>query len=60
MGSDLQIEYGPVRALTAVPRRVADTRKAKERLGFEAQVVLREGLQRLVTWWREQREGTLR
>lgn len=52
MGADLAIEYGPVRALTAVPRRVADTRFAKEKLGFEAAVDLETGLRRLVTWWR--------
>ncbi len=55
MGSDLEIEYGPVRALTAVPRRLADTRRAREVLGFEARVGLTEGLERLVTWWRKAR-----
>ncbi len=54
MDSDLAVEYGPERKLTAVPRRVADTRRAKELLGFEAQVSLDEGLRRLVTWWRKQ------
>ena len=52
MGSDVGIEYGPVRALTAVPRRLADTRLASERLGFAAAVPLREGLERLVSWWK--------
>ena len=56
MGSRLAIEYGPVRALTAVPRRLADTRLARERLGFVAQVSLHEGLERLVSWWRSRRE----
>jgi UDP-glucose 4-epimerase len=55
MQSDLPIEYGPVRALTAVPRRLADTRLARERLGFEARVGLTEGLERLVRWWRQAR-----
>jgi UDP-glucose 4-epimerase len=59
MGSGLDIEYGPVRALTAVPRRLADTRLARERLGFEAQVGMAEGLERLVAWWRRQRETAL-
>lgn len=54
MDSDLQVEYGPERKLTAVPRRVADTSRAKQFLGFEAQVSLDEGLRRLVTWWRKQ------
>ena len=51
MDSDLAIEHGPERTLTAVPRRLADTRRAKERLGFEARVTLDEGLRQLVSWW---------
>lgn len=57
MDSGLSIDYGPVRALTAVPRRLADTRLARERLGFEARVGIEEGLKRLVAWWRRQRES---
>ncbi len=53
MGSDLQPEYGPERKANPVPRRLADTRKAKELIGFEAKVGLEEGLRRLVAWWRE-------
>jgi nucleoside-diphosphate-sugar epimerase len=56
MGSDLAIEYGPERAVNGVTRRLADTRKAAEHLGFRAEVGLDEGLRRLVEWWRaEQR-----
>jgi len=51
MGSGLAVEHGPERSLTAVPRRLADTRRARARLGFEAQVSLDEGLHRLVSWW---------
>jgi UDP-glucose 4-epimerase len=51
MGSSLQPEYGPARKVNAVPRRLAETGNAKERLGFEAQVGLEEGLRRLVAWW---------
>jgi UDP-glucose 4-epimerase len=51
MGSDLPIEHGPARALTRVSRRLADPSKAKELLGFEAEVDLHEGLTRLVDWW---------
>jgi len=51
MGSDLQPEYGPERKVNAVRRRLADTSRARERLGFEASVGLEEGLQRLVEWW---------
>ena len=45
-------EYGPERKINAVPRRLADTSKAKALLGFEAEVDLEEGLRRLVDWWR--------
>ncbi|MCR9079544.1 MAG: NAD-dependent epimerase/dehydratase family protein [Hyphomonadaceae bacterium] len=45
-------EYGPERKINAVPRRLADTSKARELLGFEAEVDLEEGLRRLVDWWR--------
>ena len=51
MGSSLQPEYGPARKVNAVPRRLAETGNAKERIGFEAQVGLDEGLRRLVAWW---------
>ena len=51
MGSDLQPEYGPERAVNPVPRRLADTRKAQRLLGFKSQVGLEEGLARLVEWW---------
>jgi UDP-glucose 4-epimerase len=54
MGADSEIEYGPERKLTAVPRRLADTSSARARLGFEARVGLQEGLQRLVSWWRDE------
>jgi UDP-glucose 4-epimerase len=52
MGSTVAVEYGPARAINAVPRRLADTRLAKARLGFEAEVGLADGLARLVAWWR--------
>ena len=55
MGSSLQPEYGPARAVNAVPRRLADTRKAEEMLGFVAAVDLDEGLRRLVDWWSTER-----
>jgi UDP-glucose 4-epimerase len=55
MGSDLQPEYGPERKVNPVPRRLADTSKARERIGFEAHIQLEEGLRRLVAWWREAR-----
>ena len=56
MGSRLPIEYQPARAVSAVPRRLADVRLARERLGFKSEVGLQEGLCRLVSWWREMQE----
>ncbi|PZV11947.1 MAG: NAD-dependent epimerase [Pseudanabaena sp.] len=55
MGSDLQPEYGEERKVNPVARRLADVTKAKELLGFEAEISLEEGLSRLVTWWKEQK-----
>lgn len=52
MGSDLEVEYGPTRAVPAVERRLAGTEKARAALGFDAEVDLREGLKHLVAWWR--------
>ena len=53
MGSDLQPEYRPDRKVNPVPRRLADTTKARQLLGFEAQVPLEEGLRRLLVWRQE-------
>jgi UDP-glucose 4-epimerase len=55
MDSDLDVEFGPERAVNKVPRRLADVSAARERIGFEAQVGLEEGLRRLVDWWRAER-----
>lgn len=55
MGVDIPPEYGPERAVNPVPRRLASTDKARQRLGFEALVPLEEGLSRLVAWWRAER-----
>ena len=41
---------------TFVERKVADTTKAKELLGFEADIDLRTGLERLLEWWPTRRE----
>jgi UDP-glucose 4-epimerase len=57
MGSDLSVAHGPTRAVNGVTRRLADTRAAKEAIGFEAQVDLEEGLGRLVEWWAEHRSA---
>ena len=42
--------------MSMIPRRLASTEKAKRLLGWEAQVDLDEGLERLVTWWRANKE----
>ena len=52
MGSDLQPEYGPERTVNPVSRRLADITKAKQVLGFKAQIELENGLSQLVDWWR--------
>lgn len=58
MGSDVSVEHGPERAVNKVPRRLSDTTLARERLGFEAEVELEEGLRQLVEWWRSERAQT--
>jgi UDP-glucose 4-epimerase len=55
MDSDLSVVHGPPRAVNGVTRRLADLTRASERLGFDAEVGLLEGLTRLVTWWRGER-----
>jgi UDP-glucose 4-epimerase len=57
MGSDLDVEHGPARAVNGVTRRLADTTRARDLLGFEAEVDLEEGLTRLVEWWKGERAG---
>ena len=55
MGSNLQPEYGPERKVNPVSRRLADTTKAEQLLGFRSSVDLDEGLRRLVAWWQASR-----
>ncbi len=57
MDSDLDVEFGPERAVNKVPRRLADTSAARERLGFVAEVDIDEGLRRLVRLVAEERES---
>jgi UDP-glucose 4-epimerase len=54
MDSDLAVEHGPERAVNGVTRRLASTAAARDELGFEAKVGLKEGLTQLVEWWRAQ------
>lgn len=51
MGSRLQPEYGPPRAVNPVPRRLASIEKAADLLDFRARTSLEEGLSALVQWW---------
>ncbi len=55
MDADLEVEFGPARAVNGVTRRLADTSAATRDLGFTAEVGLDDGLRRLVTWWRAER-----
>jgi len=53
MGSVLKPKYVPLpdeRKKVEVMRRLADVTKAKQMIGFEAKVDLKEGLKRLVQW----------
>jgi UDP-glucose 4-epimerase len=49
--------FAPARAVNNVARRQACTRRAKERVGFEARTMLPEGLSRLVRWYRDLLSG---
>lgn len=57
MGRPARIEHAPARRISPVPRRLADTARARARLGFAAEVELAEGLRRLVAWWRSTSGG---
>ena len=54
-GVSLPSEHAPPRTVNPVSRRLGDTRKAKQLLGFETAISLEEGLRDLVAWWREAR-----
>jgi UDP-glucose 4-epimerase len=56
MGKEMAPEFGPERKVNPVSRRLACTKKAEQLLGFKAEVGLEEGLARLVTWWRANKE----
>jgi UDP-glucose 4-epimerase len=57
MGSTVPLEFEPPRGVNAVTRRLADVSLAAERLGWKPEIGLDEGLRRLVTWWRDQRQA---
>ncbi len=55
-GSDLEIQYEPA-GLTFVTNRIGCPKAAKEDLGFEWSIDLREGMQRLIDWRNADRAG---
>lgn len=59
MGTDLEPVFGSAGRPHPVPRRLGDTRRAREELGFSADVGLEEGLRRLVAW-REAQSAAVR
>ena len=52
MDASMGIEFAPPRTGSPVPRRLAATARARDRLGFVAEHTLDDGLRKLVTWWR--------
>lgn len=52
---DLGIEHQPARAINPVERRLADTSRARDELGFSASIGLEDGLRDLVAWWQAER-----
>jgi UDP-glucose 4-epimerase len=51
MGSDLDVEHGPDRAVNGVTRRLADISAAESDLGWKPEIGLEAGLAELVEWW---------
>ena len=52
MGADVAPEHTGGRAHVAVAHRRAETRRARDELGFTSAISLAEGLDDLVRWWR--------
>jgi nucleoside-diphosphate-sugar epimerase len=52
--TDLEADYQPARS-GDVRHSLADTGRARELLGFEPKIGLREGLQRTIDWWKQSR-----
>ena len=55
--TDLDVEFGPARAVNGVTRRLASVEAAREQLGWKPEVDLDAGLRALVAWWRGQRSA---
>ena len=59
IGVQIEPRFVPLpeeRKAVEVQRRLADTSKATRLIGFDARVMLAEGLQRLVSWLDQQKE----
>lgn len=50
---ELEPEFHPPRKVNPVPRRLADVARARDELGFKAEIALKEGLRQLRAWQRE-------
>jgi UDP-glucose 4-epimerase len=57
MGSPATPEFAPARKVNPVPRRLADITKARDLLGFTAQISIEDGLRTLVEWWQGERQA---
>ncbi len=55
MNASSALEHAAERKVNPVPRRLADTSRAKDRIGFEASIPIEEGMKTLVDWWRQER-----
>lgn len=53
---DLQPVHQAARAVNPVPRRLGSAKLARDLLGFQASVPLRDGIRELVSWWRAERD----
>jgi len=51
--ADLQAEHREERKVNPVRHRLAATQRARDHIGFQSSVSLRDGLTELVAWWRE-------
>lgn len=58
MNSTLPVEHREARKVNPVARRLAETSRAHQCIGFKATVDLDEGLRRLVEWWKTQTLST--
>src|SRR5262249_17752942 len=61
-GSDSRIEFVPYRAVfddsfEDMPRRVPDIAKIRQAVGFTPRVHLNEIIDRVIAYWRAEREG---